>query len=76
MTHDNTSAVMPAYASISGWCSLSGMSRSATYNFLAAPDGLIARKVGGRTLVDVQHGLAWLASRPMARFRAPNGRGE
>jgi len=75
MSHNTMPATVPAYTSISGWCGLSGMSRSATYNFLAAPDGLIARKVGGRTLIDVQHGLAWLASRPVARFRPAKGAG-
>lgn len=68
MRPDSMPATVPAYASITNWCALSGMSRSGTYNFLAAPDGLRAIKVGGRTLVDVKHGLEFLASRPVARF--------
>ena len=55
----------PAFASINGWCGLSGMSRSGTYIALKAGN-LTARKLGGRTLVDVEAGLRWLRSLPSA----------
>ena len=74
MRPDAMPATVPAYASITNWCALSGMSRSGVYNHLAAPDGLRAIKIGGRTLIDCQHGLAWLASRPAATFRPAKGR--
>ena len=54
----------PAYAAIEPtWCQISGMSRSGTYLALRAGH-LTARKVGGRTLIDVTAGLAWIASQP------------
>jgi hypothetical protein len=57
----------PKFAPIPTWCALSGMSRTATYDALAA-GCLIAIKIGRRTLVDVEPGLAWLRSRPKATF--------
>ena len=64
------SAETPLYVTLRRWCELTGMSMSGTYRALAA-DHLIAIKCGGRTLLDARHGLAWLASRPRAEFRAP-----
>jgi len=61
----------PARATIANWCNLSGMSRSATYEALAA-GRLRAVKLGSRTLIDVAHGLAWLDSLPPATIR-PHG---
>lgn len=61
----------PAYATVPDWCALSGMSRSGTYEALGRGD-LRAIKMGARTLIDVQHGLAWLASLPVATVR-PHG---
>ena len=53
----------PAFASIPTWCELSGMSRSGTY--LALKSGhLVARKIGARTVIDVDAGLNWIASKP------------
>lgn len=49
---------------------MSGMSRTATYEALGRGD-LRAIKLGARTLIDIDHGLAWLASRPAARFAEP-----
>jgi hypothetical protein len=46
------------------------MSRTATYNALGRGD-LKAIKVGSRTLIDVDAGLAWLRSLPSAQIRAP-----
>lgn len=60
----------PHYAPIPGWCGISGMSRTATYEALGRGD-LRAIKLGARTLIDVEHGLAWLASQPTARIAVP-----
>jgi hypothetical protein len=60
----------PKFAPIPQWCVISGMSRTATYNALGRGD-LKAIKVGSRTLVDVEAGLAWLRALPAAQIRAP-----
>lgn len=57
-----------AYATIAAWCRLSGMGRSASYEALGRGD-LRAIKLGSRTLIDVPHGLAWLATLPSASVR-------
>jgi hypothetical protein len=59
------------YAPIPKWCSeISGMNRTATYAALAE-GSLRAIKLGRRTLIDVPHGLAWLASLPAATIASP-----
>jgi hypothetical protein len=60
----------PKFAPLPQWCALSGMSRTATYNALGRGD-LKAIKIGTRTLLDVDAGLAWLRSLPAAQIRAP-----
>lgn len=60
-----------AFASIADWSRISGMGRSSIYEALGGGN-LRARKVGARTLIDVQHGLAWLNSLPRATIR-PHG---
>lgn len=62
--------ILPRLAPIPRWCAISGMSRSGTYDALARGQ-LRAKKLGGKTLIDVPHGLAWLESLPDATFRAP-----
>ena len=59
---------LSAYCTVTDWRSLSGMGRSTVYEALGRGD-LRAIKVGTRTLIDVQHGLAWLASLPVASIR-------
>lgn len=54
----------PEFTTIDGWCALTGMRRTATYEAIQRGD-LIARKVGRRALVDVPAGLAWLHSCPL-----------
>ena len=61
---------IPAFATIAGWCAYTGMSRTGTNDALARGD-LRAKKLGTRTLIDVQHGLAWLQSLPDAAFKRP-----
>lgn len=58
----------PKYAAISDWEKMSGMSRRATYERLGTGE-LTAIKVGARTLIDVEAGLAWLRSLPRATIR-------
>lgn len=58
------------FARILHWCTISGMSRTATYNALGRGD-LKGIKVGDRTLIDVDAGLAWLHSLPAPQIRAP-----
>ena len=63
--------IHPAFATVPDWCVISGMSRSGTYEALGRGE-LRAKKLGTRTLVDVEHGLAWLRSLPSATVR-PHG---
>src|SRR4051794_23051972 len=48
-----------AYATINDWGLLTGMSRAATYDAISRGH-LHTRKLGARTLIDCQAGLAWL----------------
>ena len=60
----------PKFAPLPQWCAISGMSRTATYNALGRGD-LKAIKLGTRTLLDVEAGVAWLRSLPAAQIRPP-----
>lgn len=60
----------PAYAPIEEWGRISGLSRRVTYDLLGTGE-LRAIKRSRSTLVDVQHGLAYLRSLPAAKIRAP-----
>ena len=57
-----------AWATVAGWCRLSSMSSALTYQALSRGD-LRAKKLGRRTLIDVQRGLAWIESQPDAEIR-------
>jgi hypothetical protein len=46
------------------------MGRTTTYEAIGRGD-LRAVKVGGRTLVDVDHGIGWLDSLPAAQVMVP-----
>ena len=61
------SAITARYAPITDWCALSGMGRSSVYEALGRGD-LKAIKLRARTLIDVEAGLAWLASMPAAEI--------
>jgi hypothetical protein len=63
----------PKYGPIDSWCEYTGMGRRSTYDYLGTGE-LKAIKVGARTLIDFEHGLAWLSSRPPAVIRAPRQR--
>jgi hypothetical protein len=67
------SGVTPRFAPISDWCVISGMGRSSVYEALGRGD-LKAIKLGTRTLIDVEAGLAWLASMPPAAITTGRNR--
>lgn len=56
-------AEYPAFASVDDWCRISGLSRTRTYALLTTGN-LIARKIGGRTFVDVKAGLEFMHAAP------------
>jgi hypothetical protein len=58
-------AVTAKYATIPDWITISGMRRTGIYEALGQGK-LRAIKINNRTLIDVEHGLAWLASLPTA----------
>jgi hypothetical protein len=60
----------PAFCTIDEWKRLTGLGRRATYDLLGLGH-LRAIKRGSRTLIDVDHGLAYLRSLPAAKIRAP-----
>jgi hypothetical protein len=57
--------ITPKFATITRWCQISGMGRTRVYEEAGAGNIRII-KVGGRSLVDVPHGLAWMRSLPSA----------
>jgi hypothetical protein len=63
----------PQFATIDNWCNLSGMGRRTVYDELGLGN-LKAVKVGARTLIDVEAGLAWLRSQPAPVIRPPQKR--
>ncbi len=63
----------PQFATVDDWTTISGMSRRVTYDRLGTGE-LRAVKVGGRTLIDVEAGLAWMRSLPAPTVRAPRER--
>ena len=60
----------PKFAGIPQWCAISAMSRTAVYLALGRGD-LKGIKVGDRTLIDVDAGLAWMRALPPAKIAAP-----
>ena len=62
--------MQPKYATIATWMALSDLGRTVTYQELANGN-LRAIKVGRRTLIDVEAGMAWLAAQPAAVFHKP-----
>jgi hypothetical protein len=72
-----TPIVTPRYATIPDWITISGMRRTGVYEALGQ-GSLRAVKLNGRTLIDVSHGLAWLATLPVAQIttakRRPSSR--
>ncbi len=58
----------PYFATIDDWCRLSGMGRTRTYDAIGR-GYLKAVKLGNRTLVDVETGLAWMRNLPPAEVK-------
>jgi hypothetical protein len=58
----------PRFATIKAWTVLSGMSRRNVFDHIAKGN-LVAHKLGKRTLVDVEAGLAWIKSQPAPKIR-------
>lgn len=56
----------PKYCTIGDWQRLSGMGRTRVFEALANGE-LKAIKLGRRTLIDTEAGLAWLAAQPAWR---------
>ena len=71
---DAPKPIQPKYATIPDWCTISGMSRSSTYLALSRDD-IRAIKVGKRVLIDVDHGLKWMAAlpAPVISIKKPDG---
>jgi hypothetical protein len=70
-TVEAAAAAMPRkYATIRDWLDMSGMSRTGAYEAIGRGD-LRAIKLGTRTLIDVEHGLTWMASLPAAKITPP-----
>jgi hypothetical protein len=60
----------PIYADLKTWSKMTCMNRSAIFTALARKE-LTAIKLGRRTLIEVEPGLAWLESLPKAEIRLP-----
>lgn len=60
----------PDFVTVLAWVKRTGISRSVTYELLAAGE-LKGRKVGRRTLIDFRAGLAWLDSQPAPKIVMP-----
>lgn len=58
----------PKFGTIDTWVALSGISRRTTYELLGRGH-LQARKVNTRTLINIEHGLAWLEAQPQAKIK-------
>lgn len=65
---DHEVSPLPQFATLRDWCRISGMGRTTVYQRLASGE-LRAVKLGTRVLVDVEAGLAWIASLPAADIR-------
>ncbi len=64
---------LPKYATIEGWGRISSMGRRTIYDEIGRGN-LVAIKVRGRTLIDVDASLAWMRSCPQPKIRAPRER--
>ena len=67
VTRDRSETPLPKYATIPDWCQISGLGRTVTYEWLARKI-LRAVKAGNRTLIDVPHGLEYMAGLPEAEI--------
>lgn len=66
--------VVPSYAPVPQACNILGFQRSKLYELAGAGAGAIRIvKVGGRSLVDMEAAMAFMATLPLANI-APNTR--
>ena len=63
----SSTAALPRYAPISRACDITGLGRSTIYK-LAGQGRLRLVKAGGRTLVDIEHAIQWMATLPLANI--------
>lgn len=61
--HTSATPVRGRYGSLDEWCALSGLGKTRSYQLLRDGD-LKAKKIGRRTLIDLDAGMAWLARQP------------
>lgn len=64
----SVSSRFPKYAPLPEWRVISGLGRSKSYELLGEGK-LRGIKVGRRLLIDVEHGLEYLATMPAVRIR-------
>ena len=73
MDRGGINIMQPKFATYANWVKLSGLSLTTTYDLLSRGQ-LRAVKVGKRVLIDVDHGLAWLAAQPRAELNSARKR--
>ena len=71
MIVSDVSSRLPRYAAIPRACEITGLGRSTIYK-LAGSGTLRLIKAGGRTLLDVEHALSWMATLPLATIAPPH----
>jgi hypothetical protein len=62
--------VIPAWGPIETWCWVAGMSRKRTYELLGLGH-LRAKRLGGRTIIDIRGGMQYMQSLPDVLIHAP-----
>ena len=62
---------LPRYSPIPQACQILGFQRSKMYE-LAGLGAIRIVKVGGRSLVDIEHAIHWMATLPLANIASPS----
>lgn len=65
------STSLPRYSPIPQACQILGFKRSKMYE-LAGRGAIRIIKVGGRSLVDIEHAIHWMATLPLANIASPS----
>jgi excisionase family DNA binding protein len=71
MSNPISITTVPRYAPVSAACDYLGFRRSKLYE-LAGAGVIRIVKVGGRSLVDMEYALAWMATLPAAAIAPPH----
>jgi hypothetical protein len=58
----------PLFVTMRTWCALSGMSQRTVFDHIAKGN-VVAHKVGGRILINVDASRAWITSQPPPKVR-------